>query len=123
MYKKGATIIAADALSRQPNHTGNDEENEAVAILPLSVWLRQVLIDVQDQICTYTNDDPTAKLIRSNLDAHQQISLRRGIDNWKFIDGLLYSGDQLYIPDNHELRHLIIKDYHDSPSAGHPGRF
>ena len=37
-------------------------------------------------------------------------------------DGLLYLGEQLYVPDNDPLRLRILRSFHDSPTAGHLGR-
>ncbi|KAH0611537.1 uncharacterized protein H6S33_010802 [Morchella sextelata] len=34
---------------------------------------------------------------------------------------LLYRG-ALYVPDDNDLRLKLLKEYHDNPSAGHPGR-
>jgi hypothetical protein len=35
--------------------------------------------------------------------------------------GLIYRGKK-YVPDDPELQLRLIKEYHDTPLAGHPGR-
>ncbi|KAJ0031788.1 hypothetical protein Pint_13111 [Pistacia integerrima] len=38
-------------------------------------------------------------------------------------DGLLYAkGDRLFVPSKGGLRRVLLKEVHDSPWAGHPGR-
>ena len=35
---------------------------------------------------------------------------------------LLYYCDKIYVPEYEDLRTKIIRQHHDNPSAGHPGR-
>ena len=43
---------------------------------------------------------------------------------WKeHADGLLTHDDRIYVPPDEELRADIIKLYHDTLAAGHPGRY
>jgi hypothetical protein len=42
---------------------------------------------------------------------------------WKEQDRLIYYKGKLYIPNNKELCGNIVKSYHDSPAAGHPGKY
>jgi hypothetical protein len=37
-------------------------------------------------------------------------------------EGLLYYRDKIYVPEYEDIRTKIIRQYHDNPSAGHPGR-
>jgi len=37
-------------------------------------------------------------------------------------DGYLHYREKKYVPNHSPLRLRIIQDYHDTPSAGHPGR-
>ena len=35
---------------------------------------------------------------------------------------MLFYQERCYIPENHEIRKSIVKDIHESPMTGHPGR-
>jgi hypothetical protein len=37
-------------------------------------------------------------------------------------EGLLYYRDKIYVPESEDLRVRILRQHHDNPSAGHPGR-
>jgi hypothetical protein len=37
-------------------------------------------------------------------------------------EGLLYYRDKIYVPESEDLRIQILRQHHDNPSAGHPGR-
>ena len=42
---------------------------------------------------------------------------------WRIEDGLIFFRGKLYVPNNPELRRRIVEQHHDTPVAGHPGRF
>ena len=56
--------------------------------------------------------DPSAKQVLEGKDK-----------KWKESDGLIFYDNRIYVPINHKLREWIIRDHHDNPLAGHPGRY
>jgi len=50
------------------------------------------------------------------------VQLHCGLEDWNTEDGLILFRGMVYIPNNKEIRHLIMEIYHDTPAAGHPGR-
>ena len=66
--------------------------------------------------------DPTPNkiltLLRNGARHSKDITLAECEDR----NGRLYYKERLYVPDWHELKMRLCKEYHDSPVAGHPGR-
>ena len=66
--------------------------------------------------------DPTPNkiltLLRNGTRHSKDITLAECEDR----NGRLYYKERLYVPDWHELKMRLCKEYHDSPVAGHPGR-
>ena len=48
--------------------------------------------------------------------------MKSDLSDWKVIDGLLFYKDRCYIPEGNGIRHMIVKEFHESPTTGHPGR-
>ncbi|KAK9652865.1 hypothetical protein HCH54_010281 [Aspergillus fumigatus] len=69
----------------------------------------------------YQSDDTVQSILRAldqNATRHPEITLadcrRRG--------SYLYYRERLYIPDHDELRAQLLRECHDKPAAGHPGK-
>ncbi len=58
------------------------------------------------------------KAIRDSKPRHAQITLAECTEK----EGRLYLRDRLYVPDHDELKAELLRRYHESPIAGHPGR-
>lgn len=117
----GTKMIQSDALSRRPDY--GEVEIEETILLPESMFLRNIDIDLKDKIALATAEDPLAK------DAIQAIKesgippLRTLLAEWKLKEGLVYFKDKVYIPENLDLRREILSKHHDLPVMGHPGMF
>ena len=44
-------------------------------------------------------------------------------EEWSEEQGLILFRGEVYVPKNIQLRHEIVKLHHDTPIAGHPGRW
>ena len=49
--------------------------------------------------------------------------LREGLDEWNTEHGLLLFRGKVYVPNDPELRKELVAMHHDTPAAGHPGRY
>ena len=119
-------MILSDALSRRPDlYPETDDDNEDITMLPESLFVNLIDQELQKKIANSTNYEPN---ITESLDW----LLRRGpsqakedLEDWSVeeIEGrrLIFYQGRNYIPNDPELRRGIVRDHHDTPSAGHPG--
>jgi len=110
-------MVAADALSRCPDHSiGIEDDNADIIALPNNLFISLVNLDLQRAISDGYDIDKYAKNILLNADDHP---------GWSSIVSdsmttLFFKGRQ-YIPADLDLRRQILRIKHDSPTAGHPG--
>ncbi len=95
---------------------------------------------VADGLSRLTHQDPTAQLFhmfaqplpdllpalrRENETAPDLLELHHQASDlppgYAIHDGLLYYGSRMVISSDSSLRLLILREFHSSPSAGHPG--
>ena len=104
VYKKGADNRVADALSRRPA--------EGLEVLALSVvqpvWMQEI-------VHSYVGDSKASALL-------QQLAIAPGThDCFTLQDGLLHYKNCIWVGDDHELQHKIIRAFHSTPVGGHSG--
>jgi hypothetical protein len=49
--------------------------------------------------------------------------IKSDLSDWKFEEGLLFFKSRCYVPPDVDLRWQIVKRYHDTKLAGHPGQW
>jgi len=94
----------ADALSRHPDYDQGSRDNENVTVLPDSLFIRSLIIKeprYEQQMST----------IQKWTDAHRL----------KEFGGKWYKEGQLVITGNRTEQKRIVKEFHDPPTARHPG--
>ena len=109
-YKKGATNIVADAISRRPDLQVNSTH---ISAAPFN----------EDEISPETQDQVQGwMLIRSLLTRNSPLTSSEEIicKNFSVHNQLLYRNNRLCIPPGN-IRKELLKSCHDVPTAGHPG--
>ena len=120
----GKDMQQADALSRRPDHIiGSDEDHLIETMIPDKMVIRAISEDLRERIKTGTEADSLGRKIIDALDKKDHLPIRGDRQDWAFIDGILRRKGICYVPDDIELRKQLIKDYHEAPTSGHPGRF
>src|SRR6266571_2454680 len=123
-HKAGSKMIVADALSRRADWSkGLEDDNDQVVALPDNLWIRLLDTELRDAIAKGLTNDSTAQEAMKRL-SETEVSPT----NWTLENSgqdsttlfLFYNG-RLYIPDKIVLRHQIVRDYHNTLMAGHPG--
>ena len=142
-YVPGSKLIQADALSRRPDHVQDDTDNDNeyyILITPeriisrlsrfydnqilqnMNIHIRSTFTDLAEEIGNKTKEDNFAKKISENL-KKGTTPIRSKLSDWNEVHGIYRYQDKVYVPENATLRHEIIKLYHDTPHARHPGCF
>ncbi|KAF7762391.1 hypothetical protein Agabi119p4_8984 [Agaricus bisporus var. burnettii] len=131
----GEKIPAADALSRQPDHTPPGSlEDERVTLLDEDRFIAEITIldqakfvnvidlDLQtDIIDAMRNDNPMHEIVQDVIKKKPELIK----DNYSLYDTeggtLLLRDGRVIIPDNVDAKRKILQRYHDHPTSGHPG--
>lgn len=80
--------------------------------------------DLEQAIKRHMHTDAYARTIQQCLDNPLlPLPARTTTDDWKQDDHMLFFRGQCYIPSDLQLRCKIVALYHDTPVAGHSGRF
>jgi hypothetical protein len=134
VYRPGKSNGKADALTRRPGDLpeGGDERlktMEQVVLKPenLPEQLRILASDlrgersVQEQLEEALKQDGLVKRIHDAV--RQGTSMKEiTVAECSEQEGQLYYRGKRYVPEDPELQLRLIKEYHDTPLAGHPGR-
>src|SRR5580692_5741910 len=104
---------APDMLSRPPGVDKGEHNNEAVTLIPEALFVKTAIA--------------TPSAIRSQVLTAQE-QAHNEMEDWCNMQGVRklpegYVKDNKWVvPSNEQLRREILSQYHDSPTAGHPGR-
>jgi hypothetical protein len=128
-YKKGESM-QADALSRfSRDHVSDREDNRQVQVLrPKHFHITAVMhyMPIMDVLAERIKkaSEREAEVIEGlkSIDKTAPKALTDGTARWEEEDGFIYYHRKLYVPNVKELRREVIKQCHDSVTAGHPGK-
>jgi hypothetical protein len=70
----------------------------------------------------YQEESNIAEVIRQAKDNGPR-SIKKGIQDWNFEDGLLLYRGRIYVPKQQWLRKEVVKSCHDPKAMGHPGQY
>jgi len=124
----GKANSKADILSRRPGFEKGTDDNDDTILLPNSLFISTNSLSLR-QISTHHSLTPISFLsrilrTRTNIDKSVAQALERKDEDWRTEeDGSLTFKDRVYVPIDKNLRGDIISQHHDTPLAGHYGRF
>jgi len=122
----GHKMIQSDALSRQPDFIPDeDHDNEDITLLPDKLFVNLINTELQQRIAKSRSLDSDVADIIKALKGKGPTPIRHDLADWttELFEGnqiLFYKGKN-YIPKEQTLRQDIVRQFHDSPTAGHPG--
>ncbi|KAF8752947.1 hypothetical protein RHS01_07465 [Rhizoctonia solani] len=126
VYRPGKQSGKPDALSRCLDHADIPPANQTM--LPDPVFANTALvtpeIEIQRQIELLLDQDKSLEEILQFLQNKSKAppSIKRAFKDYKMEAGLLFYQGRIVVPDVGTLRTDLLRIFHDSPLAGHPGR-
>lgn len=126
----------ADPASRRSDYAGEEEQTDRIILLGCREDLRPSEKQTEVSVVRIRNKDirgildPSSMFMPADTDTLRSIqSLYQTDDSLKiktpsfltFRDGIWWWRDKIYVPSS--MRHLIMKEYHETPLAGHWGSF
>ncbi|KAG3156745.1 hypothetical protein PC128_g21800 [Phytophthora cactorum] len=130
-YKPGRLNVVADALSRRPDHAVKTANANRIGVERVSAPSSSLIDDVK---AAYASDTDAKQLLSyasaPSDEARRKLAphLRARAHRYRVHEGLLlYSAVdddviRIVVPNDYDLRMRIMYEYHDAPTAGHPGR-
>ncbi|KAG2807487.1 hypothetical protein PC111_g16919 [Phytophthora cactorum] len=130
-YKPGRLNVVADALSRRPDDAVKTADANWIGVERVSAPSSSLIDDVK---AAYASDAAAKQLLNyasaPSDEARRKLTphLRARAHRYRVHEGLLlYSAVnddviRIVVPNDHDLRMRIMYEYHDAPTAGHPGR-
>jgi hypothetical protein len=126
MYRPGKQSTKPDALSRCADHLDIPPADQSM--LPELVFANTALIlpekEIQSRIekCLDQDESLTGILEFFQHKSTAPPSVKQGFKDYEMEAGLLFYQGRILVPNVNKLREELLRIYHDSPMAGHPGR-
>ncbi|QRW25683.1 Retrotransposable element Tf2 protein [Rhizoctonia solani] len=126
VYRPGKQSGKPDALSRRADHANIPPA--AQTMLPDPVFANVALVtpekELQRQIEAALDQDESLEEILQFLQNESKAppSIKRAFKDYEMEAGLLSYQGRIVVPDVGTLRTDLLRIFHDSPLAGHPGR-
>ncbi|KAF8753958.1 hypothetical protein RHS01_06573 [Rhizoctonia solani] len=126
VYRPGKQSGKPDALSRRADHADVPPADQTM--LPGPVFANVALVtpkkELQCQIELSLDQDESLEEILQFLQSESKAppSIQRAFKDYEMEAGLLFYQGQIVVPDVGTLRTDLLRIFHDSPLAGHPGR-
>ncbi|CEL58952.1 hypothetical protein RSOLAG1IB_12226 [Rhizoctonia solani AG-1 IB] len=126
MYRPGKQSAKPNALSRHADHLDIPPADQSM--LPESIFANTALIlpkkEVQSRIEEALDQDESLIEILEYF-CHESTappSVKQGFKDYEMEAGLLFYQGHILVPNVNKLREELLRIFHDSPMAGHPGR-
>ncbi|KAF8755941.1 hypothetical protein RHS01_04998 [Rhizoctonia solani] len=126
VYRPGKQSGKPDALSQRSDHANIPPD--AQTMLPNPVFANVALVtpekELQRQIELSLDQDESLEEILQFLQNKSKAppSIKRAFKDYKMEAGLLFYQGRIVVPDVGTLRTDLLRIFHNSPLAGHPGR-
>ncbi|QRW22121.1 Retrotransposable element Tf2 protein [Rhizoctonia solani] len=124
-YCPGKQSGKPDALSRQLDYINVPPEPEVM--LPAEVFANtsEEELEIVTEIRSRLKEDPSLEQIIQFLteDADNALpSIQKAYQDYDWEEDLLWYRGKLVVPDHEPLKERLLKEFHNSPLAGHPGQ-
>ena len=114
-------MTKADLLSRRAGHERGENDNTDLVLLKPEWFVNELKTAIEaDEVELLQR----IKRATKNRDRRVVKALQNEEKDWAEDEtGIVTWQDRIYVPKDKRLREDIIRQHHDSPLAGHPGRY
>ncbi|QRW15816.1 Retrotransposable element Tf2 protein [Rhizoctonia solani] len=124
-YRPGKQSGKPDALSRRSDYVDSPQEPEVM--LPAEVFANtsetelEIVTEIQDKLKDDPSLEPIIQFLTEDAD-NAPPSIRKAYRDYDWEEDLLWYRGKLVVPDSEPIKERLLKEFHDSPLAGHPGQ-
>ncbi|KAF8736674.1 hypothetical protein RHS02_06245, partial [Rhizoctonia solani] len=126
VYHPGKQSGKPDTLSQQPNHANIPPADQTMLSDPVFANIASVIPEreLQRQIKNALDQDESLEEILQFLQNESKAppSIKRNFKDYQMEAGLLFYQGRIVVLDIGTLQTELLRIFHDSPLAGHPGR-
>ncbi|QRW24229.1 Retrotransposable element Tf2 protein [Rhizoctonia solani] len=124
-YRPGKQSGKPDALSRRADYVESTQDPEVM--LPAKVFANtsEEELEIVTEIRSRLKEDPSIEPIIQFLteDAENApLSIQKAYQDYDWEENLLWYQGKLVVPDSEALKEQLLREFHNSPLAGHPGQ-
>ncbi|QRW20575.1 Retrotransposable element Tf2 protein [Rhizoctonia solani] len=124
-YCPGKQSGKPDALSRQLDYVDNPQEPEVMLLPEVFANTVEEELEIVTDICAKLKEDPSLepiiKFLTEDAD-NAPPSIRKAYRDYDWEEDLLWYCGKLVVPDSEPLKEQLLREFHNSLLAGHPGQ-
>ncbi|QRW19916.1 Retrotransposable element Tf2 protein [Rhizoctonia solani] len=124
-YRPGKQSGKPDALSRRSDYVDSPQKPEVM--LPAEVFANtsetelKIVTEIRDKLKDDPSLEPIIQFLTEDAD-NAPPSIRKAYWDYDWEEDLLWYRGKLVVPDSELIKEQLLKEFHDSPLAGHPGQ-
>ena len=105
----GKDFYTPDALSRRPDHIpASDTDNEAVTLLPDTLFINLINSTLSDKLCSSSTLHPLVLDALHALPGELPAKFHSCLSDWHYDVGILTYQNCAYVPADSDLCHKVI---------------
>ncbi|KAF8761978.1 hypothetical protein RHS01_00172 [Rhizoctonia solani] len=123
-YRPGKQSGKPDALSRQSDYVDTPPEPEVAPHRGLCQYIRRRTGNCHGNTLQAKGRsilEPIIQFLTEDAD-NAPPSIRKAYRDYNWEEDLLWYRGKLVVPDSEALKEQLLREFHDSPLAGHPGQ-
>ena len=104
LHTPGSKMIQSDTLSHCSDHTVDNNDNDDIILLPDSLFVRIIDINLHYSIFEATVKDTLFASALEALKTNGPFPITSKLEDWCLEDGLLFFKDRCFMPADEDLR-------------------
>ncbi|QRW26386.1 Retrotransposable element Tf2 protein [Rhizoctonia solani] len=124
-YCLGKKSGKPDALSRRSDYTDTPQDPEVMIPQEVIANTTQEELEIVTEIHTKLREDPSLEpiiqFLTKDID-NAPPSIQKAYKDYNWVEDLLWYQGKLVAPDSETIKEQLLREFHNSPLAGHPGQ-